>query len=426
MFHLRTIAQRLLLPLLFVSGVAAGLTSCSNDEEDSVVPKEEITENDSLRQVEVEFYLNVGSLATRSSAEEDSIKAHYPEEDVEGSEWENYIDTSTLHFYLLNDITMTNQQIAASSNGNNAGTFLNQRDITVTSVKRVNSSGTYKVYGKCTLPTSNFRVMAIANWPNAYSGTTANLNFTNLVFLVISHSSATYEYKGQTETFIPSATNTFPMYGIKYYNFTENNFAGKSRLDLGTITLVRAMAKIVVKGTAGTTITSATLTRCNNRGRCAPYQMYKNTVVPNEDLTDGYNNTTNASYVFTSTGSIDPVTDVPFRQVNDSTYVIYVPEYFNNMPPNTWGYDLINKKTITPTRIALTFSYKTKKDGEEVTVDDPTIRYVDFKKNQDDLEYFSILRNHMYIFTVRYYVDSALFYQIEDMPSFTADTITFD
>jgi hypothetical protein len=398
--------------------VATGLISCSGDDENAVIPKEEPNENDSLREVEVEFYLSTGSL-TRS---DDT----YTEEDVEGSEWENYIDTSTLHLYLANDgSNATPAYVANNKNTTLSGTFLTDRDITITSVKRVNNSGTYKVNGKCTLPTSNFRVVAIANWPKAYTGTTANLNFNDLINFVI-RQSATYEYNGDSETFVPSETNTFPMYGIKSYNFEESNFSGKKQLNLGTIDLVRAMAKIIVKASSETTITSATLTRCNSRGRCAPYQMYQNTIVPNEDLNNGLNNTINTLGLFTTEAWQEPVENVSFRQVNDSTYVVYVPEYFNNIPNGTWGYNETKLKTCTPTRIALTFSYKTTENGAEVTVDDPKTRYIDFKEDQDGDDYFSILRNHMYVFTVRYYKEEALNYYVENFDNFTAGKITFD
>jgi hypothetical protein len=154
--------------------------------------------------------------------------------------------------------------------------------------------------------------------------------------------------------------------------------------------------------------------------------MYQNTIVPNEDLNNGLNNTINTLGLFTTEAWQEPVENVSFRQVNDSTYVVYVPEYFNNIPNGTWGYNETKLKTCTPTRIALTFSYKTTENGAEVTVDDPKTRYIDFKEDQDGDDYFSILRNHMYVFTVRYYKEEALNYYVENFDNFTAGKITFD
>jgi hypothetical protein len=94
-----------------------------------------------------------------------------------------------------------------------------------------------------------------------------------------------------------------------------------------------------------------------------------------------------------------------------------VPEYINNplseLNPNT-GYELrFTSSFVIPTRIKINFK------GDEKDY------YVDFKKEQDDNVYFSILRNHMYIFTVTL-VAPDLHYYVEDFDDFTAGDITFE
>jgi hypothetical protein len=109
--------------------------------------------------------------------------------------------------------------------------------------------------------------------------------------------------------------------------------------------------------------------------------------------------------------------DVPFKKVSDNKYVIYVPEYINNplteLDPNT-GYEVrFPASAVVPARIKINFK-NNKKDY-----------YVDFKKEQDDDVYFSILRNHMYVFTV-FLQDEYLYYYVEDFSELTAGKITFE
>jgi hypothetical protein len=101
MFHLRTIAQRLLLPLLFVSGVAAGLTACSDDDENAAIPKEEPNENeDSVRTVDVSFDLSLSAIDTRA---DETTTTTDSTEYLNGTYAENCIDKTKLFFYTFKD-----------------------------------------------------------------------------------------------------------------------------------------------------------------------------------------------------------------------------------------------------------------------------------------------------------------------------------
>jgi hypothetical protein len=87
-----------------------------------------------------------------------------------------------------------------------------------------------------------------------------------------------------------------------------------------------------------------------------------------------------------------------------------MPEYMNVACTSTWQKNLFSEIT----RIQLNFE------------DDTRNYYIDFKEDQDGDDYFSILRNHMYVFTVRYYTEEALNYYVENFDNFTAGKITFD
>jgi hypothetical protein len=443
MFHLRTIAQRLLLPLLFVSGVVAGLTACSNDEEDSVVPKEEITENeDSVRTVDVSFDLSLSAIDTRADETPTTDSTEY----LKGTYAENCIDKDKLFFYTFKDDSDGYDKL------NGGGTRINGGNVLEISTFKKTGQNTYKVYGKLTLPSASdvsdcnnkFKIMVVANWPN-WEENSISACANMITAVVLSQSSITtkpntcYSYtynEDSKESYTPSTDNPMPMYGVK--TFDLNNFSTTKHNDLGTIQMLRSMAKVIVKCTKGD-IENIVMTSVNQEGRCAPYNMYSETCTPTEDYTPSSSvteeskliwgrNNANAMGVWQSAGGYSHkndekggysklYSDVPFKKVSDNKYVLYVPEYINNplseLNPNT-GYELrFTSSFVIPTRIKINFK------GDEKDY------YVDFKKEQDDNVYFSILRNHMYIFTVTL-VAPDLHYYVEDFDDFTAGDITFE
>jgi hypothetical protein len=163
--------------------------------------------------------------------------------------------------------------------------------------------------------------------------------------------------------------------------------------------------------------------------------MYSETCTPTEDYTPSSDptdeskkiwerNNANVMGVWTGTGGYSNggydklYSNVPFKKVNDNKYVLYMPEYINNplaeLSPNTGYENRFTSSLVVPTRIKINFK-DNKKDY-----------YVDFKKEQDDDVYFSILRNHMYVFTVKYLQDEYLYYYVEDFSALTAGKITFE
>jgi hypothetical protein len=451
MFHLRTIAQRLLLPLLFVSGVAAGLTACSDDDENAAIPKEEPNENeDSVRTVDVSFDLSLSAIDTR--ADETTTTTTDSTEYLNGTYAENCIDKTKLFFYTFKDNSHGYDDIwTAKKYG---GTRINSANVLKISTFKKTGQNTYKVYGKLTLPNASdvsdcnnkFKIMVVANWPNWEENSISNCDATMLSAVTKTQGSITtvpnscykYTYNETTkESYTPSTDNLMPMYGVK--TFDLNNFSNTKPNDLGTIQMLRSMAKVIVKCTKGD-IENIVMTSVNQEGRCAPFSMYSETCTPTEDYTPSSNltdeskkiwerNNANVMGVYTATGGYGLnndekgggysklYSDVPFKKVSDNKYVIYVPEYINNplteLNPNT-GYEVRFPATaVIPARIKINF----KGDDKDY--------YVDFKKEQDDNVYFSILRNHMYVFTVKYLQDEYLYYYVEDFSALTAGKITF-
>jgi hypothetical protein len=399
MFHLRTIAQRLLLPLLFVSGVATGLISCSGDDENAVIPKEEPNENE---EANVEFTLNLGPASTRDVDYEDTL----------GNSLENYINPENLKIYMLDDGT---------SNAY-AGSLLSSTPITIVSAKSAaNNNSLYKVKAKVDESilnriTGNFRVMVCANWPGTVE--------SNNIMTVVARDWACFNFPYNEQPYEPSVDNPIPMYGMVTLNKSRfkdsSNNLKKGPYDFGSITLVRALAKVIVKNVSDKKITSIHVTKCCQQGRCAPFYMFSYTKVPQMDYNaetkiDGDSATINVVGVVTDKNGQNKglYDNIPFKKIeidNKEAYMLYMPEYMNVACTSTWQKNLFSEIT----RIQLNFE------------DDTRNYYIDFKEDQDGDDYFSILRNHMYVFTVRYYTEEALNYYVENFDNFTAGKITFD
>jgi hypothetical protein len=306
------------------------------------------------------------------------------------------------------------------------GSPLSTTPITIVSAKSAASNNAlYKVKAKVDESilngiTGDFRVMVCANWPKS------GFEIINIMSVVARYW-ACFDFPYSTEPYEPSESNPIPMYGMVTLNKSrfkdDSNNLKKGSYNFGSITLVRALAKIIVKNASKKKITSICVTKCSKMGRCAPYYMFSYTKVPQMDYDainkeDGDSATINVVGVVTKNDQNTEFYDnIPFKKIeidNKEAYMLYMPEYMNVACKSNWQTGLMPTEH---TRIKINFE------------DDTTDYYINFKKEQDSDDYFSILRNHMYIFTVRYYSESDQFdlsYQVEDMPSYTAPTITFD
>lgn len=180
----------------------------------------------------------------------------------------------------------------------------------------------------------------------------------------------------------------FPLYGIKDCDNVQ--FVPDRVADLGTLHLLRAMAKIELRAAAGSLpISKAVLTRANAKGLAAPRGIYRQ-----EDYVKG-------SYAADYLDRIHlpeeggTITEIPFRQLADGRYVLYVPEYDNT-----------SASAGEKARIRLFFE---KTGGWEY--------FVDFKYYNEETAGkagaaldapFDIRRNYYYIYTIDKQPDSLI------------------
>jgi hypothetical protein len=351
------------------------LSSCSKDETPQVVSEEE-NDND-----EINVTLTI---STRGS---DSI------EDANGTFGENYVDPSNLRIYF-------------SNSGNYGGVV--QSQFTPEEVLQIDDN-TYQVSGKMpSLPSGTFRIAVFANWPSV-----AEFTFgTNYILEMGIRKGCEYSYpygNGSTDYYEPSATNPMPMYGIKTYSsssaYSLTTYSnGTKEYDFGTVYLIRSMAKIIVKSTAGSQIDSVTLSHCYNLGNSAPIYVYvdsETTPITNTQMSiPGQQTSVNRFNPYTS----NLTKDIPFKSLGDNTYVLYVPEYQNTS--NSYG--------AVPTFFTLT------SDGKEFQVD-----FVDYDQT-GSTDAFNLLRNHMYIYDIEVTKYATLKYVVQKWDTYTSPTITFD
>ena len=175
----------------------------------------------------------------------------------------------------------------------------------------------------------------------------------------------------------PSAANSaIPMWGVKEANVTP--LLNKSSLDLGTIWLLRAAAKIEVKLSdnvkrKNTTINSATLKYYNQTGYCLPNgwsQVSETKGLDQDNCFRGYRHA---------------AVNLPFyKDEQTGSVYLYVTEY-NNM-------DYSGERN----KISLEFNIK----GQNKTFEDAIsfCEYIDGKPQENS--HYNIVRNHIYEFEV--------------------------
>ena len=235
---------------------------------------------------------------------------------------------------------------------------------------------------------NNFKLVVLANWDKAYP---SNLvTDATKIEDVCTAPTSTFSY---TALFIPSATQKIPMYGVK--RCTEP-LRANLLTDLGTVDLLRAMAKIEVTCSApDIELTDVTLHNYNTSGMCAPKNIYNNTAAWDVDTE------TDCSHEIHLPVGITPnEKSLPFKKVDES-YIIYVPEFDNT--------DVTTKSFIS---VSLEHT-----DGTEVNLDNTNIYFGEYTDEGTLVENtdFDIVRNHYYKYTIAN-VDDGIKLQLEVMP----------
>ena len=160
---------------------------------------------------------------------------------------------------------------------------------------------------------SDFKIVIMANWRHNYPTKPATIDDILMT--------CRYDY---AVPFVLSADNTIPMYGVR--SCTGMAFDSDMLTYLGTIRMLRAMAKIEVKcSTIDWTIESVELHRYSHTGFCAPDKAY--------DESDYVKGSYDLDYANDIHIVENAVVDgeIPFLKLDDGRFVIYVPEYRNTV-----------------------------------------------------------------------------------------------
>lgn len=315
--------------------------------------------------VQVGFTLTTGEVSSRA----------VPEGEEPGSGYENYIDIEGEDFrILLFDA---------------ANKYLTTFEPTI--IRATDDSQypqTYYVEGELPEAYSNFKLVVLANWgKDAYP-----TNLEEGVTTIDKVCTSTYTYNAANNTsIIPSAENKIPMYGVK--TCTET-LRADLLTDLGTVDLLRAMAKIEVKCSESLediTLTGVTLHHYNTSGMCAPKEIYGNT-------TDwGVDTGTDCSHGIHLPENVTQGESLSFNKVGES-YIIYVPEFDNK----TTG--------VTKSYISVSMEHA---DGSPVNLENTDIYFGEYNNEGTLIENtdFDIVRNHWYTYTINKVDDGKLIFQ---------------
>lgn len=291
------------------------------------------------------------------------------DEEETGSIYENHIDIEHGDYRIL-FFDDNNKFISKFESG----------DITL--IPAVSDERIYNVLGALTSPLpSTFKVVVLANWgPDNYPEMTPGATTIDDVCSQI------YNY---TWGFEPSADSGggIPMYGIK--TCSDNvPFSPDVFYDLGTIDMLRAMAKVeIICEDENGMITSATFNCVNPSGYCAPLEMY------------GF--TENVSSVCIPENINAEVRTAEYKS-GEHKVVFYIPEYRNSA----------NRATIG---LQFKFSGDETKEG--------TIYFQDYGNGTP----FDIARNYVYRFIiVRLTTDLQVDYTICPWNEYTVEIPPFD
>ena len=239
-------------------------------------------------------------------------------DDATATAYENFIDIENGGYRVL-FFDMDNRYLA---------TFEPQK-FTALGSDRLTSK-TYEVTGKvdADMP-SNFKVVVLANWPsypqNLVRGVTT-------VADICSADNARFIYHSIYQL---SPSELIPMYGIK--ECKNVTLRDKIIVPLGTVHLLRAMAKVEVLGTEGPwTIEEVKLHNYNGFGYCAPADVFNEADYVRYDYALDFN-----TNIHIPTGAFMQ-SALSLGEVASGHFVIYVPEYQNTLN----GIGIGNKATL--------------------------------------------------------------------------------
>lgn len=206
--------------------------------------------------------------------------------------------------------TLTSDQVTDYENTIDPGQFRvlayntdgNVHEVTIFSIEQI-SNNTYKISGVLEGNHRVNKVVILTNCDTSFNSSTSPLN------------SLIYNYS--SSRFNPEAPLSYlPMWGEKAITSTLE--PGKST-NLGTIYLMRAMAKVSVKAMGQEELSSITMAQVNDRGLCVPDS--RNVTGSGENL---------SVTAPTIPGGTGKIATVGFYMLNSREAFIYLPEQSKN------------------------------------------------------------------------------------------------
>lgn len=275
------------------------LTACSDNEVESPLP------GTGYRTISLRMTLDgIGATRTPSGDYDDGRQTAY----------ENYINVIDGDFKALLFHQEAPYTLAAEVT-----------DVELTAVEAdVPTSKVYILIGKVpeSMQNGNYKLMMLANWEGCEASYPAPM--TPDVTTIDALTANTGNIFHYPEPFTLGVGRGIPMFGIKDCNnvvFRKNVAA-----DLGQLHLLRAMAKVEVqmKAPSDVTITSATMTRVNSTGLAAPKGIYTQGDYVKNSYIEDY-----LADIHLPEGTLTVRENVPFTDLSDGRFIIYVPEYDN-------------------------------------------------------------------------------------------------
>ncbi len=243
-----------------------------------------------------------------------------------GSEWENNINFSG-HDFRIYFFTYDNK----GTNESKGGELIAELYSTNTKAEDTDDYTTEYTIDGNVLETitsySDFRVVVLANWgTSAYPDVTVGQ--TTIDDLCENGSYARFTASNFLSTNGSDSSHNIPFYGVQEFNGVTWDIDGTTDLTTTGINMLRALAKVevVLEDTSLGEVESVTINRYNATGYCAPTGVYLAS-----DYYHKYNyadDFTSALHLVGGANDSDEKTH-EFNQVDDSTWVIYLPEYDN-------------------------------------------------------------------------------------------------
>jgi hypothetical protein len=410
MYHYEKITYHL-TALALLLGTALGTASCNDNEVETIVDK-------TAEAAYVTLTINTGDVAaTRTLSFTDE----------NGSDIENFIDPNNVHLYFLPDnaTAVVWNSNGTSSNWKNWGDNVFLADVVPTTVTKTGTT-TYKLTCKLNegqsdtlLTKTSCRVAVFANCGKL------SFNTGHKIFnLETDQSYALYNYpnvfglSSAPTAFTPSEATPIPMFGLVQKSSFKLGQGYSHAADLGTVNMIRAMAKIELK-TANSTdvISDVTLSTCPAKGVYAPFAMWVESDFSEEH--DGFY--ISLPYEHSGTGnSLPTLSNLPFTKVDDTDYVVYIPEI------RQVGESLDGSGATKKLSPKITFNFKTKDAAASTAYELLFKEYNEAGDPIDDTE-FNILRNHIYRYTVSLAGGKfTLQYMVIPWTEYTSPTITFE